>query len=522
MKWLLLALIALTYHVLGQISFLTALPDSPSGPTLVWLPTGFAVGVVFLYGFRVWPAIAFGSFINADLAITPLHTAIGFTLTNTLDPLLVVWLVHRLIGQSVDFSRPRDVTKFIGVVSLVSSVVSATMGATTLQLSKSVPSFSFLMSWSTWWISDVVSVLVIVPLMMAWARQANAVENKNRVIEKILVAIIGLAVLFLIFSIPLGKDTIHFIYWVFPFIIWHAFRHGFRVATTSMFILALVTIGATSQGIGPFLGKSVVLSFLYVQSFLVTSAMTTLLVVALVAERDRAIQNRDEFFLIASRELSAPLSMLGMLSKFLDRLVAKEELDSMTRTQRAELVKMNSRETQRLSRLVEDLLEGSRISAGKLVLHKGEMDLASLVREVVDEVKGQTELAGVSIYLDAPPEAKGEWDEKRMLFVVRTLIENALKFGENKPVSVSVARESSHVELVIEDKGVGIPLENQSRIFERFARLDSSAASGGLGQGLFISAAIVRAHGGEIAVKSAVGRGSRFSVRLPVVTSAYS
>lgn len=514
MKWLLLILIALTYHVLGRISFLTALPASPAGPTLVWLPTGFAVGAIFLYGFRVWPAIVVGSLLNANFSITPLPTAFGLTLANTVDPLIAVWLTQRWSGrEDLDFGRPWDVTKFIIVASFVSSPISAVIGSTTLELTKSLPSFNLLVSWSTWWVSDLLGVLVLTPVMLAWGQRAPSIGSDKRVVEKLSVATVGLALLYAIFS--QGNDSIHFIYWIFPVIIWHAFRYGFRVAMTSLFVLAFVTIGATSQGIGPFVSSSVELSFLYAQSFLVVSAMTTLVVVALVAERDRAIQNRDEFFMLASSELATPLTMLGMLSKFLDRLVAKEELDSMTWTQRAELVKMNSRETQRLSRLVEDLLEGSRISAGKLTLDKGEMDLTQIVNEVVEEYAEQTSQAGVSVHTEIPDSLVGRWDEKRVLFVLRTLLSNALKFGEGKPVSIAVSQEGSWAKVVVEDKGMGIPLASQSRIFERFSRLKSAATHGGLGQGLFISSAIAHAHGGEIWVESAPGRGSKFTVMLP-------
>lgn len=516
MKWLLIVLVAATYHILGKISFLTALPISPTGPALVWLPTGFAVGAIFLFGFRIWPGIALGSLLNSDFSLMPITNIVGFMLANTLDPMLAAWLTRHLVGREVDLCRPWDVARFILVVSFVSSPLSATLGASAIHFSQSAPSLGFALTWSTWWISDVLSVLVLAPLMLAWSQTGKARPGESRIGEKVLVSALGLGILYLIFSMPFGRDTIHFVYWVFPFIIWYGFRHGMRITTSSIFILSLVTIAATSQGIGPFLGPSVELSFLYVQSFLIISSMTAMVVVALVNERDQAIQNRDEFFMVASHELSTPLTVLSMLSGFLDRLVNKEQLDDMTRPQRVELVKMNSRETQRLSRLVEDLLEGSKISAGKLTLDLALTDLSMIVNDVVKELAEQASQTGVNIYFESSTTPiEGKWDERRLRFVVRTLVANALKFGEGKAVSVSVMRRDSWAKVVVEDRGIGIARENQERIFDRFTRLTSLTSYGGLGQGLFISLAIVRAHGGQIRVESELGRGSKFTVELP-------
>ena len=517
MRWLLFVLIALTYHVLGQISFLTALPDSPAGPALAWLPTGFAVGAVLLYGYGVWPAIALGSLMNGNFSVLPALTIAGFIAANTVDPLAAVWVSRKVVGREIDFYRPRDLIRFILVVIFVSSPLSATIGATSLHMTQNLPNLGYEVTWFTWWISDALSVLVLTPLMLAWGGKINGIGNYGSILEKVLTSVAGFGVLYLIFSTPLGRDTIHFVYWVFPFIIWFAFRHGFRATTASVFVLAVVTIAATSQGVGPFVGKSVDLSYLFVQSFLMISAITALIVASLVNERDRAIQNRDEFFMVASHELSTPLTVLGMLSKFLNRLVAKEELDSMTWTQRAELVKMNSRETQRLSKLVEDLLEGSRISAGKLTLELGETDITEIVKDVVKEFAEQAEQAGVTIHLDAKESVVGNWDERRLFFVVRTLIANALKFGEGKPVFVSVKRNENRAIVAVEDQGIGIARESFERIFERFTRLKSVTSYGGLGQGLFISSAVVRGHGGRVRVESEPGRGSRFIVELPGV-----
>jgi signal transduction histidine kinase len=110
----------------------------------------------------------------------------------------------------------------------------------------------------------------------------------------------------------------------------------------------------------------------------------------------------------------------------------------------------------------------------------------------------------------------GEWDRHRLEQVFINLLTNALKYGEGKPVEVRLSAKGDKAVLEVEDHGVGIAPEDQRRIFDRFERLEATRHVSGLGLGLYIVREIVRAHGGDITVRSAVGEGSTFVVTLPL------
>jgi signal transduction histidine kinase len=125
--------------------------------------------------------------------------------------------------------------------------------------------------------------------------------------------------------------------------------------------------------------------------------------------------------------------------------------------------------------------------------------------------------AGCVVHLHAPPEVKGgRFDASRMEQVVTNLLSNALKFGAGHPVEVTLTASRDRAALSVRDQGIGIPQEDQARIFDRFERAVSTRHFGGLGLGLYVSAQIVRAHGGTIGVESKLGQGARFVVILPL------
>jgi PAS domain S-box-containing protein len=222
-----------------------------------------------------------------------------------------------------------------------------------------------------------------------------------------------------------------------------------------------------------------------------------------------AIAVRDEFLAIAGHELNTPLTSLKM------------HLDSLCRgtfgpERTAAKLEAASRQTTRLAKLVNEMLDLSRITGGRLPLEPERFDLAVLVDEAVAHVGEDAEGAGSTIRLRAERPCFGSWDRMRLEQVVANLLTNAIKYGAGKPIDVELARgPGARVRIVVRDHGIGIPREDQRRIFERFERAASARHYGGLGLGLWITRQIVEASGGSIAVDSEPGRGSTFVVDLP-------
>lgn len=237
-------------------------------------------------------------------------------------------------------------------------------------------------------------------------------------------------------------------------------------------------------------------------------------------ERDlqSALKTRDEFLSIASHELKTPLTSMRLQIQMVQRDIkkGKEDVYSVSRINR--LVEQSEKQTARLARIVEDILDISRIRSGRLTIKKEEFDFCEMVRDVVERMK--PELAG-PLGLDPSVELNGcltgEWDRTRIEQVLINLLTNAIRYGGGKQVSVKVTRlDSEHVQLSVIDQGIGIAEEDKERIFNRFERAVDANEVSGLGLGLSISKEIISAHQGHIWVESEPGVGSSFNVELPI------
>ncbi|HZI16650.1 MAG TPA: HAMP domain-containing sensor histidine kinase, partial [Myxococcus sp.] len=174
------------------------------------------------------------------------------------------------------------------------------------------------------------------------------------------------------------------------------------------------------------------------------------------------------------------------------------------------------RQVQRLAALVDNLLDVSRLSLGRLSLEPTEVDLGQAVRDAVERMEEVFSQAGCTVRVDVPGPLTGRWDSLRLDQVLVNLLTNAAKYGAGRPVAVEARAEGDEaVRLWVRDEGIGIDEKDLPRLFGRFERAVSDRHYGGLGLGLFISRQIVDAMGGSIEVESRPGVGSTFTVRLP-------
>lgn len=234
----------------------------------------------------------------------------------------------------------------------------------------------------------------------------------------------------------------------------------------------------------------------------------------LYTRAQQAVAQRDEFLSVAAHELRTPLSAMKLQIQSLQRKLARPALSEEERPHLAAKADAVARQVQRLESLVTDLLDLSRITAGKLALRMEEVDLVELVREVRDRMADEVDRAGTSLTVHATGPLLGMWDRARLDQVLSNLLSNALKYGNGKPIVVNARAEGSRVVLAVHDQGIGIPLEDQTRIFERFERAVPGRNYSGFGVGLWICKQIVDALGGTIRVQSTPGQGSTFEVIL--------
>ncbi|MCO7519707.1 MULTISPECIES: hybrid sensor histidine kinase/response regulator [unclassified Pseudomonas] len=233
-------------------------------------------------------------------------------------------------------------------------------------------------------------------------------------------------------------------------------------------------------------------------------------------ELERAVRMRDDFMSIVSHEVRTPLNGLILEAQLRRMHLSRGNLAAFSEEKLKSMVERDERQINSLIRLVEDMLDVSRIRTGKLSIRPKAFDLALLVQGLVENFSAQASALETYIELERCNVLLGEWDEFRIEQVIANLLSNALRYGERKPVQVRVFAHEAMACVQVKDQGIGISAQDQQRIFQQFERVAAQQASGGLGLGLYISEQIVLAHGGRIQVHSQEGQGATFSVYLPL------
>jgi signal transduction histidine kinase len=235
----------------------------------------------------------------------------------------------------------------------------------------------------------------------------------------------------------------------------------------------------------------------------------------LLEELQAALRARDDFLMVASHELRTPLtslqltasSVLRQLQRAAGKPLPSEMLDERMRTVKRQL--------DRLEQLINTLLDVSRIGVGRLELQIERIDLVEVANDVMTRLREEAGRQNVSLTLTAPASLTGMWDRSRVDQIVTNLVTNAIKYGQGKPVEISVGGFGERAEIRVVDHGIGVAPEQQERIFDKFERAASQRNYGGLGLGLWITRELVELMRGEVHVESTPQHGATFVVSLP-------
>lgn len=283
-----LSLLALVYYLAGRLGLSLAFVN-PSA-TAIWPPTGIAIAAFLVLGDQAAISILLGAFLVNFTTSDSLPASIAIALGNTAEGLLAARLVMRFAGGTQAFNRAMDVFKFVILAGLLSPLMSAVVGTSSLVWTGLAPAAEYWPIWLTWWLGDAGGALIVAPPLILWAENSKPRWTGSRALEFTLLFASLLLAAFMIFGnrSPFALRNYPLEFMFIPILIWAAYRFGQRETATIALILSAVATAGTLQGFGPFAQNPANESLVLLQSFMMTASITGLILAALVSERKQA------------------------------------------------------------------------------------------------------------------------------------------------------------------------------------------------------------------------------------------
>jgi signal transduction histidine kinase len=223
-----------------------------------------------------------------------------------------------------------------------------------------------------------------------------------------------------------------------------------------------------------------------------------------------------EFLSIASHELKTPIAGLKLQAEMAKRAIEKLGPDALSPDRVKKIINNFYNDADRLKRLVDDMLDISRIQSGKLSMKFERLNVDAFMAEVIERMGFNFPKFSLLVNANTNAPVWASWDPLRIEQVITNLICNAFKYANNSEIKLVTSVQDEKIIILVSDSGPGISLENQKLIFDRFKGNMERNESSGLGLGLFIANEIIKAHGGQLQLESIPGKGSSFFVKIPL------
>ncbi len=281
-------LIAVIYFVSAKFGL--SLAFTTKQVTTVWPPTGIALAILLIGGYRYWPGIAMGAFVANLLTGETSAVALGIMIGNTLEAVTGAYLLNRLVGFDIKMSRIKDIIGFIFFGTLLNTAISATIGVYSLSVGGLSPWASFNSVWVTWWIGDMLGALMVAPLILSWNDKKYIQIITDRIPEGVILFLSLVTVSTFVFGGTFSQAAYSLPYVIFPFIIWAALRFNMIGVATATFSVSVIAISSTLLNLGPFSVSGVMVeeNLIALQVFMFIMATTSLLLAAAIHERKDA------------------------------------------------------------------------------------------------------------------------------------------------------------------------------------------------------------------------------------------
>lgn len=536
-------LVSIAYLAAAKVGL--SLAETTQQVTAVWPPTGIALVVLVLGGYRYWPAIFIGAFLANLFTHEPALVAFIIAAGNTLAGLSAAYLLKRFTKFNGVLDNIPSVLGLVFLAAIASTLISATIGTTALRFGSLIGASEYPQTWLTWWFGDMMGIIIFAPFIFVILSGRLVASLLLRPIEWIALLSSSATLSFFIFTTSRSSDlaAVALPYVVFPLLVWASVRFNEIGAVMTVFVISILAISGTLRGLGPFsAGGSLEQNLLYLYIFIGMMAVTALILGAIVAERRRFEQQlvvrtqdlvdskarllqamtknkeserqRDQLVSMASHELKTPLTSAQLFSTILLR-----DLKKGHGSERAhEYASKISQSLERLSRLTADFIDVSRTRTGLLKIQKEPTDVDQLIEEVAHDMRLITQKHEIEIIGRVGKLI--ELDAIRIRQILVNLFRNASKHSPpGGKIIMSVAADGRYLTVSVQDFGVGIPKKEHQKIFEPFYQVNSPSGSPpGLGLGLFIVKQIVELHKGRVWIQASSARGSTFVFRIPITT----
>lgn len=502
-------ILAIVYY--GAAAFGLGLAYVHPSITTVWPPTGIAIVVLLLCGFRYAPGVFLGAFTANVANDGMILTSLGIALGNTLEALVGSYLIAQFAHGASLLSRANSIVSFVVSVG-IAAAVSATIGVSVLSAqSASFENFGHL--WITWWLGDVGGTLLIIPLVLAWWNEWTITWRPIQVLEVLGILVSTCALSYIVFGpvdFRLGVSVV-------PVLLWVVMRFSIREVSSTLVLLSACAILGTLYGYGPYTTPTIEEGLLYLQAFIIVTTISSLIVSAVVSERrevrkalEATDQRKDDFLTTLSHELRNPLASIMSHVQLVEYEQPSEYVAKLLRNVRLEL--------SHTTRLLEDLLDLSRIRRGRMVLHKDTVDVCSLAQATCDSFLPIAQEAGHQLERRIPREPL--WihgDPSRVKQILMNLLSNACKYTEHGgTVVVSCTREGDKAVLSVEDTGPGMRQAHFHEILDA-GNLSPQHPRAGLGVGLVLVKRLADMHDATFTLRHKThGTGSIFDVAFPL------
>ena len=406
--------LAAVYFAAGKLGLKLAHVNASA--TAIWPCTGISLAAFLILGYRVWPAILAGAFLvnltTAGSAVTSLAIAVG----NTFEGVVGSYLVTRFAAGKQAFQRAQDIFKFAVLAGMVSPMMSATVGVTTLAVAGLASWKIYGSIWLTWWLGDAAGAVVVTPLVLLWWENPHVHWSRKQITEFALLFLGLFSTGWIVFGgrFDFSVKNYPLEYLCIPFLVWAAFRFGRRKAVTAIFALAAIATWGTAHGFGPFARESQNTSLLLLQSFVGVMAVTSMALAAEFSEHKRAAEY------VRQLVVTDPLTGLANYRRLLDAL--DSEIKRYERTARSFAI------------VVADLdgLKKINDTYGHLVGTEAICRLANILRIHCRAVDIAARYGGDEFVL-VLPEADGQAAQR----VANRIAERLSTDGDEPPVTVS-------------------------------------------------------------------------------------